>query len=151
MKSSLAVLAIGALAAIATPTPEGKPTLDVPPKARAFSLETALVGGGVIPRPGDHVDVLSVMQEPETKKLVGVTLLQNVIVIANAPPAPGDPRQLSLLLIPEEAQLLALAKEGGKLSVTLRNPVDPDLLDSVDLATISSTLLGKLVPPPKRK
>jgi Flp pilus assembly protein CpaB len=149
MKAALAGLVLGAL--VATALNHLVPTLEVPARARVFSLETGLVGGGSVVRAGDHVDVLSVLQLPDSKRLVGVTLLQNVVVLANAAPSSGEARQLSLLLIPAEAQLLALAREGGKLSVTLRNPSDDGLLESTDLATLSSTLLGSLVPPPNAR
>lgn len=145
MLSSLVLALASTLIAVA---PDFKPSLDVPAKARGFSLDTALVGGGSVVRASDHVDVLVVMQD-EGKRLVGVTLLQNVIVLSNASPVPGEPRQLTLLVIPEEAQLLAVAKDAGRLSVTLRNPTDTGLLDNMDQATIQSTLQGKLVPPPK--
>lgn len=155
MKTSLALVVVSALVASATPDvkPPAPPVggLEVQAKARAFTLETSLVGGAAVVRAGDHVDVLVVMQEPDTKRLVAVTLLQNVIVLANAAPAPGEARQLSLLLLPEEAQMLAIAKDAGRLSTTLRNPEDTGLLDTVDLATIAGTLQGKLVPPAKRK
>ena len=148
MKSSLVLVAISALVSTATPEKTG---LEVQQKARAFTLETSLVGGAAVVRAGDHVDVLAVMQEPDSKRLVAVTLLQNVIVLANAPPAPGEARQLSLLLLPEEAQMLAIAKDAGRLSTTLRNPEDTGVLDTADLATISGTLMGQLVPRAKKK
>jgi Flp pilus assembly protein CpaB len=151
MKSSLVLVAISALVTTATPDPKPAAGLEVQAKARGFTLETSLVGGAAVLRAGDHVDVLAVMPEADTKRLVGVTLLQNVIVLANAAPAPGEPRQLTLLLLPEEAQMLALAKDAGHLSATLRNPEDKGLFDTAEIATIDGTLQGKLVPRAKHK
>ena len=148
MKSTLVLAALSTLVATATPEKSG---LEVQAKARAFTLETSLVGGAAVVRAGDHVDVLAVMQEPDTKRLVAVTLLQNVIVLANAPAAPGEARHLSLLLLPEEAQMLAIAKDAGRLSTTLRNPEDTGLFDTADVATITGTLQGQLVPRAKHK
>lgn len=120
MKVSLAFLIIGGLVAAATSSPR----LVIPPKARALTLETSAFEGGAVVQAGDHVDVLSVLHDPETKWLAGVTLLQNVIVLNNS----GEPRQLSLLLLPEEALMVALARGGGRLSLTLRNPADDDVI-----------------------
>lgn len=123
-----ALVALTSLVLTAAPSPETRPAapLAVPPKARAYTVDTASVTGAAVLRPGDHVDLIAVPRDDKCP--VGVTLLQNVIVVANASPAPGEPRQLSLLVIPEEAELLAVAKAAGHLTATLRNEQDLDLL-----------------------
>lgn len=142
MKLALALAAVSAVA-LAAP-PERPLGAEVQKKARAYTVETASVGGAAVLRANDHVDVLAVVTDPESKRQVAVTLLQNVVVLANASPAPGEPRQLSLLVIPEEAQLLAIAKAAGSLSATLRNPEDPNVLEQRSGATVTSALTGEL-------
>lgn len=151
MKSILVVLIVSTLAVAANPEP--RPQLDVVAKGRAFTLETSAVGGGLVLRPGDHIDVVAVMQDTDGKRMVSVTLLQNVIVLANAAPAPGEPRQLSLLLIPEEAEILAFAKVAGHLTATLRNGTDIEVLEYAGLATMATVVTGEraAVPKPKKK
>ncbi|MEW6435386.1 MAG: RcpC/CpaB family pilus assembly protein [Myxococcota bacterium] len=135
----LVTAAVIVLAASPAPT-----SLGVQPKARAYTLETSAVVGGAVLRANDHVDIVAVLNDD--KRLVAVTLLQNVIVLANASPAPGEPRQLSLLVLPEEAELLALAKASGQLSATLRNEQDPNILAERAVVTVRTALTGERVP-----
>src|SRR5205085_7171830 len=65
----------------------------------------------------DHVDVLASFADPQTNELVTVTLLQNVIVLGVQKLESGE--RLSLLVIPEEAELLHEAQRLGKVEVTL--------------------------------
>lgn len=124
--------------------------VDVPAGARAWTVETASVGGGAVLRAKDHVDILAVVTDPETKKVNGVMLLQNVIVVANVSPAPGEPRQLSLLVVPEEAVLLSTAKANGVLSAVLRNAADPAVLEGRVSASVVNVVTGELMPIKKR-
>jgi len=140
-------VALTSLALAAAPEPRPAAPITVQAKARAYTVETSAVTGGAVLRPGDHVDVVAVLQDD--KRLVAVTLLQNVVVVANAAPAPGEARQLSLLVIPEEAELLALAKAAGHLTATLRNEQDPDVLEERGSATVATALTGLRLPPPK--
>ena len=149
MKRSLLFILVASTLVVAAP-PEPKPALDVMAKARGFTLDTSLMGGGLVLRPGDHIDVVAVMQDTDGKRLISVTLLQNVIVLFNASLAPGEPRQLSLLLIPEEAEILAFAKESGHLTATLRNVADIEVIDVAGLTTLSTMLTGDRTLFPKR-
>jgi pilus assembly protein CpaB len=107
-------------------------------KARAITIDaktTASVGGWV--RPNDHVDLLGTFKEPATGDQVAVTLMQNVIVIATGkisgttnvnllPESERSYNTVTLMVIPEEAEMLVLAQELGSLSMSLRNENDLD-------------------------
>ena len=100
---------------------------------RAVSVQITDVSGvaGLI-QPGSHVDVIftrpGTMAEATTS-----TILQNVKVISTGrtvaigqtvdPRAPKSPT-VTLVLLPEDAQKLELAKSQGKVSLSLRNPLD---------------------------
>lgn len=103
--------------------------------------------GNALIRPGDYVDVITTMSEETgiAKDKTSIILLQRVLVLAvgasttlpatmNANPASslsaGD-RVLTLSLNLAEAQLLALALEKGRISVAVRNPDDPSVLQDV--------------------
>jgi pilus assembly protein CpaB len=108
--------------------------------------------GNALIRPGDYVDVLATM--PETAKgslsesRAAIVLLQKVLVLAvgldteaqaasvgtnTQQTSPGSQRDmvLTLSLNLQEAQLLALASEKGRLSVAVRNPDDQRVVDQV--------------------
>ncbi len=107
-------------------------------RARAITIDaktTAAVGGWI--RPNDHIDLLGTFKEPSTGEQVAVTLMQNLIVIATGrisgttnvnllPEAERSYNTVTLMVIPEEAEMLALAQELGTLTMTLRNESDLD-------------------------
>ena len=111
----------------------------VRPKGRAVTVdvqERSAVGLWV--RPNDHVDVVGSFRDPQTQQLKSVTLLQNVVVLATgrinasmSAVADEDRRYTSvtLLVLPEEAEILTLAQETGTLTLLLRNPDDLDSQD----------------------
>jgi pilus assembly protein CpaB len=100
---------------------------------RAVSVQITDVSGvaGLI-QPGSHVDVLFTrpgsMLEATTS-----TILQDVKVLSTGrtvavgqaidPKAPKSPT-ITLVLLPNDAQKLELAKNEGRISLTLRNPLD---------------------------
>jgi pilus assembly protein CpaB len=116
----------------------------IDPGYRAVSVQITDVSGvaGLI-QPNSRVDVLFTrpgsMEEASTS-----TILQNVKVLSigrlasstqTAAAAAADLRAprapvVTLLLQPEQAQMLELAKNEGKISLSLRNPQDIALLDS---------------------
>ncbi len=124
-------------------------------KARAITIEagkTTAVGGWV--RPNDHVDVIGTFKDPQTNESVAVTLLQNVIVLATGkitgttnvnliPESQREYSTVSLLVIPEEAEILVLAAELGQLVLSLRNEDDVDVLEERGRATINTLLSGE--------
>lgn len=105
----------------------------ITPGYRAVSVTINDVSGvaGLI-QPGAHVDVL--FTRPGTMaEAITSTLLQNVKVLAIGhsvqpgqavdPKAPKVP-VATLVVAPEDAQKLELAKNEGRISLSLRNPLD---------------------------
>jgi pilus assembly protein CpaB len=93
-------------------------------------------------QPGDYVDVIASMPVPgEQNKRNAVVLLQKVLALAvgleTAPDKITDVKEerkdmvLTLSVSLQEAQLLALAAERGKLLVALRNPEDQQLVEGI--------------------
>jgi pilus assembly protein CpaB len=83
---------------------------------------------GLWVRPGDRVDVVGSLRDPDTQQLKTATLLQAIEVLATGR-AEEDGRYstVTLLALPEEAEMLALAQEAGTLTLLLRSPDDPDV------------------------
>jgi pilus assembly protein CpaB len=112
----------------------------IEPGYRAVSVPiTDVTGVAGLIQPGSKVDVLFTrpgsMAEATTS-----TILQNVKVLsagrsiqAGQTPDPKAPKSavVTLVLRPEEAQKLELAKNEGKISLSLRNPLD----NSADAST----------------
>ncbi len=125
-------------------------------RGRAFAIQVGdpatSVGGWV--RPNDHVDVIGTFRDPKSSELIASTLMQNVVVLATGRSA-GAAAQLergagertyttvSLLVLPEEAELLTLASELGTLSLTLRNPEDFDVQEERTRATAETLITGE--------
>lgn len=124
-------------------------------RARALAVEvkgTAGVGGWM--RPNDHVDIIGSFKDPMTNQPVAVTIMQNVMVMAtgkitgttNVNLIPENERSyghVSLMLLPEEAEMLVLAQELGGVTFTLRNEDDLDVLEERGRATVSTLLSGE--------
>lgn len=124
-------------------------------RARALTVgvsAVSAVGGWV--RPNDAVDVIGSFKDPATNEQVAVTLLQNVLVLATGkvtgttnvnllPESERSYRDLSLMVLPEEAELLVLAQELGNLTFTLRHPDDLDVLEERGRATLHTLLSGE--------
>ena len=105
----------------------------IDPGFRAVSVQiTDASGVAGLVQPNAHVDVLFTrpgsMAEATTS-----TILENVKVLSTGKQLPTgatvDPRAprspvVTLLLTPGEAQKLELAKNQGKISLSLRNPLD---------------------------
>jgi pilus assembly protein CpaB len=124
-------------------------------KARAITIDagrTTAVGGWV--RPNDHIDIIGTFKDPQTNENVAVTLLQNVIVLATGkitgttnvnliPESQREYSNVSLMVIPEEAEILVLAQELGGLTLALRNEDDVDVIEERGRATINTLLSGE--------
>jgi pilus assembly protein CpaB len=124
-------------------------------KTRAITIEaksTSAVGGWV--RPNDHVDLIGTFKDPQSGEQVAVTLLQNVVVLATGkitgttninlvPESQREYNNVSLLVIPEEAEILVLSQELGALTMSLRNEEDIDVLEERGRATINTLLSGE--------
>ncbi|HZX65417.1 MAG TPA: Flp pilus assembly protein CpaB, partial [Myxococcales bacterium] len=109
----------------------------VNPRGRAVTIDVQERNAvGLWVKPNDHVDVIGSFRDAQTQSLRTVTLLQNVVVLATGkvnaatPPAGEQDRRyttVTLLVLPEEAEILTLAQETGTLTLLLRNPEDLDL------------------------
>jgi pilus assembly protein CpaB len=110
------------------------------------------VGGWI--RPNDHVDVIGTFRDPQTHEALSVTLLENVIVLATGKMTgttrvhhlPENQRgytDVTLLVMPEEAELLALANDLGKLTLSLRNDEDLDVQGFRSRADLRTLLSGQ--------
>ncbi len=123
---------------------------------RAFSLDFSGpkgVAGWV--NPSDHVDILGTFLDPKDGQMVSVTLLQNVVVLAtdrtsgmsgSRPGLEGRKKEYStvtLMVLPEEAEMLALAVELGGLRLTLRHPDTLGTLDQRTRTTLDYLLTGE--------
>jgi pilus assembly protein CpaB len=89
------------------------------------------------PFPGDHVDIVLTQKFkqdlPLTRSSVGEAVVENIRVLAIAPPDPKGPRNpaaastgevtipLVLEVTPEQAEKITVATELGKLNLTLRS------------------------------
>ncbi len=123
--------------------------------ARALTIDaktTAAVGGWV--RPNDHVDIIGSFKDPTSGEQVAVTLMQNIIVLATGkitgttnvnliPESERSYNNLSLLVLPEEVELLVLSQELGGLTLALRNEDDIDVMEERGRATIQTLLSGE--------
>lgn len=102
--------------------------------------------------PGDHVDVLGIFTDPQTREQAAVTMLQNVIVLATG--RIGGQTNVRLLnenerayntvtlhVLPEAAEMLVLAQDLGTLYLSLRNSEDNEIADMPDGRTTAKTLL----------
>jgi pilus assembly protein CpaB len=128
-------------------SPEGIPAT-IPEGHRAVSIQindSSEMAGLILP--GTRVDVLFTRPGTMTEA-ISSTILQNVRVLAMGkvvqagqtvdPKAPKVP-VATLVVTPEQAKVLELAKNQGKLSLSLRNPLDATA-DS-DTSPISTDVL----------
>ncbi|MGB7061063.1 MAG: Flp pilus assembly protein CpaB [Candidatus Zixiibacteriota bacterium] len=133
-------------------------SLLIEPTKRASSIEVDKVSGvsGFV-LPGDRVDVILTVKRPGTiGDAVAKTILQNIEVLAAGvvTQQKGDKvitvQAVTLLVEPEGAQDLALARSEGKLHLALRNPTD-DEIATVDPQSKTGILQGrqKKEPAPK--
>lgn len=126
-------------------------------RGRAVSLGisgAAGVAGWV--RPNDHIDVLGTFTDPKSNQPVTVTLLQNVIVLATGKitgstnvhtMSEGDKGygDITVMVLPEEAEIMILASQLGQLYLTLRNPEDIGGEEERARATIETLITGERV------
>ena len=100
----------------------------VPAGQRAVSIRVSESDGLVgLLRPGTRVDLQAIQERNGGLELR--TILQNVEVVAVSPqPQPGGNRGpvsiVTVLTRPEDADVLALADSGGRIRLSLRNPLD---------------------------
>ena len=117
-------------------------------KGRAVTLS---VSGAEAVHAGDRVDALTVIEDPHNGEWMAQTAVQNAIVLSVGPRSAqseaetrGFPlRRVSLLLLPEEAELLLLAGQVGALHLTTRNRDDSDIQQERGRATVNQLLIGE--------
>jgi pilus assembly protein CpaB len=130
----------------------------VQPGKRAVTVRAATgsddTRGNQLIRPGDYVDVIATFRGEETEEQASAVLLQRVLVLAvgsETQVVAADPKTrdssyaqrdklLTLSLTLAEAQLLALAIDRGRLSVAVRPPEDPGIVDDIPDMKASSLL-----------
>ena len=123
------------------------------PKGRAVTIDVQeKTAVGLWVRPNDHVDVIGSFRDPETSALKTVTLLQNVVVLAtgritaNTTFVPDEDKKfqtVTLLVLPEEAEILTLSAELGTLTLLLRNPDDLDYQEKRSVVDQKTVLTGE--------
>lgn len=120
-----------------TSRPEGL-AATIEPGMRAISVQISDSSGAAgLVQPRSHVDVLFT-RPGSMSEAVTTTVLENVVVLSvgratevSSSTATVDPRvprpqnqAVTLLVTPEEARKIELAKNQGKVSLALRNPLD---------------------------
>lgn len=121
-------------------------------KGRAVTIDVQERNAvGLWVRPNDHVDVVGTFRDTEGNQLKTVTLLQNVVVLAtgrinaNTTYVPDEDKKyqtVTLLVLPEEAEILTLAQETGVLTLLLRNPDDLDYQEQRKVVESKQLLSG---------
>ncbi|HUU02115.1 MAG TPA: Flp pilus assembly protein CpaB [Myxococcota bacterium] len=125
-------------------------------RGRAISLDISGsqgVAGWV--RPGDRIDILGTFTDPKDGQMASVTLMQDVVVLATGGLSAGAAKlpndrlsnyaSVTLMVLPEEAEILNLAAELGKLRLTLRNAEDIATMESRGRATIQTLMTGERI------
>ncbi len=146
---------------------EGLPaTIEMGKRAVTVQINDASGVAGLIP-PRAHVDVLFT-RPGSASEAVTSTILEDVIVLAigratevsNAPPpAPGSAaaqtaaarpsaQSATLLVTPEQVRRIELAKNLGKISLSLRNPLDSAPTPEDQATATTPEEIGIIPPPP---
>jgi len=130
----------------------------IPPGLRAMSVrvdEVVGVAGFVVP--GTHVDVIATLTG--TDRAMTRTVVSNVLVLTagtrydqdamrkDAKPIPTT--VVTLAVLPEDAERVALAQTEGKIMLSLRNPLDTQPTDTKGIHV--RALFAPPTPPPQEK
>jgi pilus assembly protein CpaB len=113
---------------------------------RAVSVRVDDVSGvaGFV-HPGDHVDVLAELARPDSKDHLSKTILQNIVVLTAGQSweqlrnqKPTIVNTVTLVLTNEQAEILNLASNQGRIRLALRNRNDaaPVATKGVDLGSL---------------
>jgi pilus assembly protein CpaB len=146
---------------------EGLPaTIQMGKRAVTVPINDASGVAGLIP-PRAHVDVLFT-RPGSASEAVTSTILEDVVVLAmgrmtevsnTPPPAPGSAaaqtaasrpsaQSATLLVTPEQARRIELAKNLGKISLSLRNPLDTAATPEDEATATTPEEIGIVPPPP---
>jgi pilus assembly protein CpaB len=132
-------------------------TIDVGKRAVSVPISDQSGAGGLI-LPRSHVDVLFT-RTGSMNEAVTTVLLQNVTVMSIGrmtestvvQGAPGQPtattsstatRAATLLVTPEQAAKLEFARQQGKISLALRNPLDTEVVEDKDQPLVTAEDVG---------
>ncbi len=119
----------------------------VRPGFRAITInvdDAASVGRWV--RPNDIVDLIGTFRDPLQRELTALTLMQQVTVLATGSTSTSissssennNYNNVTLMVMPQEAELLTLAQEMGTLRLALRNREDLATLEKRGRTTLDS-------------
>lgn len=77
-------------------------------------------------KPGDHIDLITTIEIPGESTPSTLTLLQNVSVLTIGSGAEDEKNygSVTLMVLPEEANIITHTSKYGNLSLVLRNPLD---------------------------
>jgi pilus assembly protein CpaB len=84
--------------------------------------------------PGNRVDILASRLDMRTKRATTETILQNLKVLAvdqTASTEQDEPvivRAVTLEMTPDQSEILVKAKEEGRIQLTLRNPLEKEIV-----------------------
>ncbi|MCA9470573.1 MAG: Flp pilus assembly protein CpaB [Nitrospirales bacterium] len=132
--------------------------LDPEKRAMAVKVDQVVALPGFL-KPGDRVDIMLTMAGEKGQKKITKTVLENMKVLAigtqmERGPADGKPQPVKIVTFEvtlEEAEMLAMASNGGQLRFALRSPLNPDLKKTRGATIRDLQASFKLYPPPKKK
>ena len=118
-----------------------------------------VIGLAGLINPGNKVDVLVTIEDPQKKEEKTKTILENVMVLATGTqiqknekgePSPVD--VFTLAVTPEEAEILSLGAAQGKLQLALRSVTDTQtvLTTGVNIPKMLTALSPSNPPPPPK-
>jgi len=128
----------------------------IPEGQRAMAIGVNQVSGvsGFI-LPGSNVDILLTGTPTNASDRMTTTVLENVTVLstghrqqANANGQPENVPVVNVLVTPEQAELLTLATDAGKIQLVLRNPIDEEETSKERPAVRANDLYSKAAPRP---
>jgi pilus assembly protein CpaB len=113
-------------------------TAVIPPGMRALSIQVnSVIGVSGFVMPGSRVDLVLIATPPSDVKgarkdeVASKIILENLEVLAagqnvqrDVEGKPQTVQDVTLLVTPEQAQKVALATQGGRIQLALRNPMD---------------------------
>jgi Flp pilus assembly protein CpaB len=137
----------GELLRLSDVTTEDKVSTMILKKGRWVTLPMA---GAEFIRANDRIDIAAHATDPQTKEGMSFTVLQNVTVESVGElgqPAPDGLtlRPVSVLVLPEEGEVLVEANRVGQLHVFARNPEDADVIEERGRAPMATVLTGERI------
>lgn len=135
-------------------------TIIIPPGKRAMSVRVDdVVGVAGFAMPGTRVDVVVTLTGASTEKDPATRLiLQNIPVLAAGQTiqhdVQGEPETVpvvTLMVTPEEGEILALAATEGQVQLALRNALDMDEVETTGVRIGSLYPVSRRAPAPIRR